>query len=511
MVKRTKRLFAALLVVVMVVCALPLTTTVTALENEIIGSCVIETGDTYYLASDAANLTITIATQEAVTIVGNGCDYNSVSPNENVFIDCTVFGVTLVLENVWLSSTGSTMKNLINFTGTGNTLNISGISVLDHDLDFSPYAALHVPYGAALTINGPGPLYFYKNTQGAGIGGDENERGGSISLNNLNLYAKGTRQGATIGNGANSNGAISGLASGDISITGCELYLIPNSRGAAIGGSAGSSGATPGGYVSIYDSVITVNVDFSGAAIGGGGFNAGNDSRGGDMVTSGSSIKSYIDKNAVNYWSWAGVTDVGVNGNVAVKADVYDLNDNWLACLELDLDELGIEASGAVLVRDITQATPVEIYNGGLHRFRYVLDGFDRDNGSGGALPTNIEYTLDNWIPSDDNSIYLYLTRTNHTLEVEGKVVEVLCQNGEFVIAGEPEPTVVRGDVDGNGIITSNDATLVFQAASKMVQFTTAQELAADVDGNGIISSNDATLIFQYASKLINKFPADNN
>ena len=501
MVKRTKRLFAALLVVVMAVCALPLTTTVTALENEITGSCVIERGDTYYLASGAANLTITIATQEAVTIVGNGCDYNSVSPNENVFIDCTVSGVTLTIQNLWLS-TKVLVESLIEFEGAGNTLNIDGLNVLDFDLGYASYAAVHVPQNAGLTINGPGPLYMYKNTQGAGIGGDSCERSGNISLYNLTLFAKGTKQGATIGNGANEGGAISGFAPGNISITGCELYLIPNSRGAAIGGSAGSV-ASPGGNVSVVDSTITVNVDFSGAAIGGGGYDGGNDISGGTLITSGSSIKAYLDLNAVKANNWTGITEAGVNGNVAVTARKYNGNDDELAFLELNLDELGITPSGAILVRDMTASTPVTVYNGGLHRFEYLLDGFDRDDGNGGVLPTNIQYTLENWIPSDDNSIYLYLTRTNHTLEVEGEIVEVLCQNGEFVIAGEPEPTVVRGDVNGDDKVTATDKLMLSRYLSKTLSLNETQLLAADVNNDGKVTATDNLMLSRYISKTL--------
>ena len=509
MAGKMKRLFAVLLALALLG-ALPLTQVIAAPPDVIDASVEIKTGGTFYLAPEAQALTITIATTQEVILVGNGCDYEVHEPNEDVFIDCTVQGARLTLSNVWLGINPLAEQSMLSFTGVGNTLKIDGINVLDFNTEHNENAAIHVPFGAALTVSGPGALYLYKNTMGAGIGGNEKERGGTIAINNLTLFGKGTMQGALIGNGANTSGAISGMTPGSISITGSELYLVANSRGAAIGGGAGSV-ATPGGNVSITGSTVAINVDFSGAAIGGGGYNGGNDRPGGTLVAERSSIKAFIDLNAVGQWGWTGVTEMGVNGNAAVTAEVFNGYDDDVYPLALDTSELGINTADGVTVVELTGGVPMTVYSGPLHRFRYVFDDFDRDDGNGGTIPTNVEYTRDNWTDAEDESLYLYLTGENHTLLVDGVTVEVVWKNGAFVVGGEPEPEIMLGDVDGDGSVTLNDSVLVRQAvmSGTIGALTPAQKLSSDVDGDGSVTLNDATIISQYVMRVITTFPAD--
>lgn len=62
------------------------------------------------------------------------------------------------------------------------------------------------------------------------------------------------------------------------------------------------------------------------------------------------------------------------------------------------------------------------------------------------------------------------------------------------------------GDVNDDGIINASDTQLVLKHASKLINLTKKQLVAADVNDDGIINSEDAGLINQYAARLIDSF-----
>jgi hypothetical protein len=296
---------------------------------------------------------------------------------QNLYIEC-VEGVDLTLQDVYISvetsaDKDSSVKNLLNFTGSGNSLTFSGTNVLDMNTNASNYAAIHVGSRTDLTITG-GTAYIYKNEQAAAIGGGNGsaESNGDITISNATLYIKGSKQGALIGP---SSGA---SCSGSITITNSDLNLLANARGAAIGGSAGTSGASSGGTVTISGSRVNINVDFSGAAIGGGGYDGGNDASGGTLVVSNSSIRAYIDANATSSWD---VTSAGVNGNIAITADVVNSKGESLYLLTVDTSSL----SGKSFTIKEGNTT---VYSGGLHTEQYI----GADTGK-----TSVTYTQDNW------------------------------------------------------------------------------------------------------------------
>lgn len=63
-----------------------------------------------------------------------------------------------------------------------------------------------------------------------------------------------------------------------------------------------------------------------------------------------------------------------------------------------------------------------------------------------------------------------------------------------------PEPTGMFGDgnVDGDGIITEADVTMMLRAISKQIVLTDAQWLSADVNGDGKVDTLDARLLDNY-------------
>ncbi len=70
---------------------------------------------------------------------------------------------------------------------------------------------------------------------------------------------------------------------------------------------------------------------------------------------------------------------------------------------------------------------------------------------------------------------------------------------------------VIYGDIDGDGVITPNDASLAFRYFMGYEQFDSLHKKAADVDGDGVITPNDASLIFRHFMGYITKFPVESN
>jgi len=67
------------------------------------------------------------------------------------------------------------------------------------------------------------------------------------------------------------------------------------------------------------------------------------------------------------------------------------------------------------------------------------------------------------------------------------------------------------GDANGNGEISSSDASLILQSVVEMISFTSQQEYVADVSYNGSISAYDASLILHKAVGRISKFPKEDS
>ena len=89
---------------------------------------------------------------------------------------------------------------------------------------------------------------------------------------------------------------------------------------------------------------------------------------------------------------------------------------------------------------------------------------------------------------SDDTEIY----------DESGTVISLIGENGivKFIAA------CVKGDVNGDGNVRSNDAILALRIAAELMEATDAQECAADMSDDGRIRSNDAILILRKAAGL---------
>ena len=64
------------------------------------------------------------------------------------------------------------------------------------------------------------------------------------------------------------------------------------------------------------------------------------------------------------------------------------------------------------------------------------------------------------------------------------------------------EPAILKGDADGDGSVTEDDALLTLRRAVGLETFTAAQDKAADMDNDGAITAEDAREILRKSAGL---------
>lgn len=69
-----------------------------------------------------------------------------------------------------------------------------------------------------------------------------------------------------------------------------------------------------------------------------------------------------------------------------------------------------------------------------------------------------------------------------------------------------PDPDAVIGDVDGDGAITIQDATLIQRRGVELEPFTAWQDRLADTDGDGRVSIFDVTCVSRYLAEMSEGF-----
>jgi putative cell wall-binding protein len=358
---------------------------------------------------------IILATTDPVTLIGTGSSTNDVYTN--LFIDCMVAGVDLTLQDISISNNDSSAVNtrsMLSFIGnaegepedTANTLRFKGTVILDWAMGTDNYAMVHVAPDVALTIQGDADAELYLNkrvrvpnlSHAAGIGGNVSEHNGEITFAGGTVFARSTRAGTLIGSGA---GATAGNPA-PIIIAAGTLNLINASVGTALGGATGSE-------VIIHpEAALNIDVDSSGAAMGGT-----------TLTYLGGSVRSYVGYNATDPNGdgdasdtlWEGITAPGIS-DTPITADKVDGAGNPLSLLSFDTALL---QTGASEFEAYLDGGTEALYSGALHRYGSI--NADRPP----ALQLAIAYTMDNWAPLNDTSLYLYATAANHSLTVNGE------------------------------------------------------------------------------------------
>ncbi|MDR3294397.1 MAG: hypothetical protein LBT26_01010, partial [Clostridiales Family XIII bacterium] len=392
-----------------------------AYEDNISGGATIAKGGTYYVQKGATGV-ITVNTPDAVTIVGTGI--SAASMFSDLTIDCVVPGANLTVRNLYIhnddglgTSSGATDngKYILNFKGAGNTLRLDGVNFFEKQA-YVRAAGIHVPKGASLVIEGPGTLYMYKYSQGAGIGGDSYEASGSITFAGGEIFIKGSKTGPLIGGDAGATFAPgeSGEYNGDngagkindpITITGGTLVLVNKAQGAAIGASHLGSCA---GDVYLTGGNLTIVGDFNASAIGRGGGNPVPTSAG-YLYVSGGSFKAM--RTANSYYALPGDNpERAINGasspayvdDALVTAEKLNADGSKpVSLLIFDTTKLEKTANSFTVKTDKGFS-----YSGGLHEYKYA------------ESPTTIaNFGYD----GSDKNLYFYLPETEQTLTVNNE------------------------------------------------------------------------------------------
>lgn len=447
----------------------------------------ITSGGTYAVDLESPG-TIDIATTQHVTLVGKGVGANDIA--SDIMVTCSKAGAFLTLKDLYLSHTGA-KGNMVDFTGRDNTLEFAGTCIADKDTAGTGYAMFHVAKGDSLTVTG-GTAYLYKNEQGAGFGGNggadadkggtgqKAEANGEITFRDATLYMKNTKQGASIGAGAQADK----LEPDPINIYDSTLYLEANSRGSSIGGSAGSSGGSSGSTVTVRNSQVTINVDWSGAAIGGGGYGGGNDADGGTLVYKSGSIRTYIDWNAItgdntdgsvtdgqNQWAWAGVTEPGVNNNAAITADVVGENGEQLYLAAVPVEEVEADSDGNY---DIELDGESTLYHGALHQYKYINESLQKES------QVSVASTMCNWVPDDDKTLYVYVPEGTHALFVNGVAFQTTASSDDKAA------TVKRAEVvDASGVKLAAKSVTYNGKAQSITATNVPTGVKVSYSGNG--------------------------
>ena len=79
----------------------------------------------------------------------------------------------------------------------------------------------------------------------------------------------------------------------------------------------------------------------------------------------------------------------------------------------------------------------------------------------------------------------------------------------EVTSAETPVPTVIYGDVNGDGEVDIADALLTLRYAMGLLPDDALDLTAAEVDGDGVVSVSDALLILRCSMDLIGEFPIE--
>ena len=75
-------------------------------------------------------------------------------------------------------------------------------------------------------------------------------------------------------------------------------------------------------------------------------------------------------------------------------------------------------------------------------------------------------------------------------------------QSGVCVVCGAKDPSVTKGDLNGDGEITSADSVLLARFLAELLELNGEQRLAADINGDGEITSADAVLLARQLAGL---------
>ena len=154
---------------------------------------------------------------------------------------------------------------------------------------------------------------------------------------------------------------------------------------------------------------------------------------------------------------------------------------------------------------DLTTASQFKIVKLEGLTMTWFPTGVDNNYGQNGEITANGTYTV-YFRPNYDGGEDWFNGCIYAALESEAPTEVIPTEP-----ATEPETTsgeIILGDVDGDGEVTSLDATYI-QRQMAFMDVKTFNETAADIDGDGEITSLDVTYIQRYLAFMDVKYPID--
>lgn len=219
--------------------------------------------DGYYTIPENLNTTVTI-TDDAQKVWLTGAEGNTQeNPYQNLSIDSKNAALELTIENLHLKNG----VNGIDFAGEGNILTLAGENSVTL-ADYGSTAAIHVPDGVELTVNGSGKLTVLgnHNAYGAGIGSNAGEDAGKIVIDGGTFVFENMNAGAGIGTGSGNAKADIVINGGSFDIAMANITAGYTNNLAYCGAAIGTGNAANGGSSTPYKTMkITINGgDFKG-------------------------------------------------------------------------------------------------------------------------------------------------------------------------------------------------------------------------------------------------------
>jgi hypothetical protein len=212
-------------------------------------------------------------------------------------------------------------------------------------------------------------------------------------------------------------------------------------------------------------------------------------------------------------------------GTLSFSVKVKDVADLFACQFELSFDKtaikfLSIEEGDFLKANGVSTLPLVSTKTGKSSAFKDITPEILSEINSAGAFTiANLRYGKDKLIGVDGAGTIVVLKF--EVIEAKGSNIElknafgdptlnpVLVDSNASAIptdlAGEvikQPPPCVKGDVNNNGSIQSNDAILVLRIAAELLVPTTQQLCAADMNGDGKVRANDAIAILRTVAGL---------
>ena len=230
-----------------------------------------------------ANISLTIYGQSEPALNGEGTLDGESNRTGKLIADASYYGESytgigpaagtiasqLTINGGVITAKGSSKNAEKGGSGIGCTTTING-GYVEATGGGKCGGGITVPYYLNIIING-GTVIATGGTGSAGIGGQYNSSGSTITINGGTVTASSTGDGAGIGSGNNINGAGNFTSESTITINGGTVTATSNGSGSGIGSGKGGCKGGRGCTIIITDGTVTATGGKDGAGIGGSG------------------------------------------------------------------------------------------------------------------------------------------------------------------------------------------------------------------------------------------------